>query len=131
MRKSGCQAVRYAVKRGDKDYIALHNVDEKKFDLSWKMAHGKGRAGFKKDYEYLKERFYRKELKRYEFYKELIKLKTQYNQTVYAHHIKAQCITVFMRQDEKYFNEWVDNQWEMSGLMSRQEEREWNDKRYN
>lgn len=131
LRKSGCSAVRYAIKRGDPDYYTTHNVDQKKFDLSCKMAHGKGRKAFAKDYEELKESFYRKELTRYQFYKKYCKLKTLYNQNIYAHHIKAQCITVFMRQDERYFKEWVDNNWETSGLMTRREESEWNDNRYN
>lgn len=131
LRKSGCAAVRYTVKRGDPDYYTTHNVDQKKFDLSCKMAHGKGRKAFAKDYEELKERFYRKDLTRYQFYKSYCKLKTLYNQNIYPHHIRAQCITVFMRQDERYFKEWVNNQWENSGLMSRSEQREWNDKHYN
>ena len=131
LRKSGCHAVRYVIKRGDPDYYTTHNVDQKKFELSCKMAHGKGRKSFAKDYEELKERFYRKEMTRYQFYKSIVKLKALYNQSIYAHHIKAQCITVFMKQDERYFDEWVNNHWETSGLMTRSEEREWNDKRYN
>lgn len=131
LRKSGCSAVRYTVKRGDPDYYTTHNVNQKKFELSCKMSHGKGRKAFAKDYEELKERFYRKEITRYQFYMSYCKLKTLYNQNIYSHHIKAQCITVFMRQDEKYFKEWVNNNWESSGLMTRSEERDWNDKRYN
>jgi len=131
LRKSGCRAVRYVIKRGDPHYYYYTDtVDEKKFEVSKCMAHGKGRKSFAKDYEELKEMFYRKSIGRYQFYEKVYELKKNYNQATYPQHIKAMCITVFMRRDKRYFHDFVDHQWENSGLMTLSEQREWNEKHY-
>ncbi len=134
IRKTGQTAVCYAIKRGEPEFY-LHGgmIDLEQFEMCEKMSHGKGRTDFKHQHEKLKEEFFlsKHKNKRFIYYKKFYRLKILFNQKIYPQHIKAHCIQVFMRADKEYFNDYVDTQWENSGLMTSKEQRQWNDERYN